>query len=29
MLKNLNINIKKGQLVAIIGKIGSGKTSIL
>ena len=29
MLQNLNIKVKKGQLVAIIGKIGSGKTSIL
>lgn len=28
-LKDVNINIKKGSLVAIIGKIGSGKSSLL
>lgn len=28
-LKNLNLKIKKGQLVALIGKVGSGKSSLL
>ena len=28
-LKNININIKSGQLVAIVGQVGSGKSSLL
>ena len=28
-LKNLNINIKHGEFVCIIGDVGSGKSSIL
>ena len=28
-LKNINISIKKGQLVFIVGKIASGKSSLL
>ena len=28
-MKNININVKKGQLVFIIGKIASGKSSLL
>ena len=28
-LKDLNLNIKKGDLVAVVGKIGSGKSSLL
>jgi ABC-type transport system involved in cytochrome bd biosynthesis fused ATPase/permease subunit len=28
-LKNINITIKKGQCVALIGKVGSGKSSFL
>ncbi|XP_046426437.1 probable multidrug resistance-associated protein lethal(2)03659 isoform X1 [Neodiprion fabricii] len=28
-LVNLNINVKPGQLVAIVGQVGSGKTSLL
>jgi ABC-type multidrug transport system fused ATPase/permease subunit len=27
-LKNIDINIKKGELVAIIGRVASGKTSL-
>lgn len=29
VLDNLNLNVKKGQLVSIVGKSGSGKTSLL
>merc|ERR1712013_579957 len=29
ILKDISFNIKRGQLIAIIGKIGSGKTSLL
>ncbi len=29
MLKGINLEVKKGQLVAIIGRVGSGKTSLL
>uniref|UniRef100_A0A2C9JFB3 Multidrug resistance-associated protein 5 n=1 Tax=Biomphalaria glabrata TaxID=6526 RepID=A0A2C9JFB3_BIOGL len=29
LLKNINLDIKKGQLVGICGKIGSGKTSLI
>nr|QNH67946.1 ATP-binding cassette transporter subfamily C member 1 X7 [Brachionus plicatilis] len=29
LLKNLNLNVYKGELVAIIGKVGSGKSSLL
>ena len=28
-LKNINIKIKKGQCIALIGKVGSGKSSLL
>lgn len=28
-LRNLNLNIKKGQIVAILGRVGSGKTALL
>uniref|UniRef100_A0A7E4VBL5 Multidrug resistance-associated protein 1 n=1 Tax=Panagrellus redivivus TaxID=6233 RepID=A0A7E4VBL5_PANRE len=28
-LQNININVQKGQLIAIVGKVGSGKTSLL
>ena len=28
-LNNLNLNIKRGELVAVVGKIGSGKSSLL
>lgn len=28
-LKNINLNIKKGQCVAVIGKVGCGKSSLL
>lgn len=29
ILKNVNLNIKQGELVVVVGKIGSGKTSLL
>lgn len=29
MLQNINLKIKRGELVAIIGKSGSGKTALL
>uniref|UniRef100_A0A1I8B942 Multidrug resistance-associated protein n=1 Tax=Meloidogyne hapla TaxID=6305 RepID=A0A1I8B942_MELHA len=29
LLKNLNIEIKRGSLVAVVGRIGSGKSSLL
>ena len=28
-LKNINFDLKKGELVAVIGKVGSGKSSLL
>ncbi|KAF8354986.1 mrp-1 [Pristionchus pacificus] len=28
-LKNINLSVKKGELVAIVGKVGSGKSSVL
>ncbi|KAK6765506.1 hypothetical protein RB195_025428 [Necator americanus] len=28
-LKNINVSVKRGQLVAIVGKVGSGKSSLL
>lgn len=28
-LKNLNLNVKKGKLVAVVGQVGSGKSSLL
>ncbi|CAB3400919.1 unnamed protein product [Caenorhabditis bovis] len=28
-LKNINLDIKRGQLVAIVGRVGSGKSSLL
>ena len=28
-LKNINLEIKSGELVGIIGEIGSGKTTLL
>ncbi|XP_034950064.1 probable multidrug resistance-associated protein lethal(2)03659 [Chelonus insularis] len=28
-LRNININLKPGQLVAVVGQVGSGKTSLL
>ena len=28
-LHNLNVNISKGQLIAVVGKVGSGKSSLL
>ena len=28
-LKNINIEVKRGSKVAVIGKIGSGKSSLL
>ncbi|EPB77880.1 ABC transporter, ATP-binding protein [Ancylostoma ceylanicum] len=28
-LKNINLSVKRGQLVAIVGKVGSGKSSLL
>jgi len=28
-LKNINLQIKKGELVIIIGKVGSGKSTLL
>ena len=29
VLKNLSLDIKKGELVAVIGDVGSGKSSFL
>ena len=29
VLKNINLNIKKGELIGIIGEVGSGKSSLL
>ena len=29
ILKNINLNIKRGQLVAIVGPVGSGKSSLI
>lgn len=29
MLRNINLDIKKGKLIAIVGKVGSGKSSFL
>ena len=29
VLKNLNLEIKKGELAAIVGTVGSGKSSLL
>lgn len=29
MLSNINIKIKPGNLVAVVGSVGSGKTSLL
>lgn len=29
LLKNIDIKIKKGQFVCIVGKVGSGKSSLL
>ena len=29
ILNNLNLNIRRGELVAVVGKIGSGKSSLL
>lgn len=29
VLNNINFNIKKGEVVSIIGQIGTGKTSLL
>lgn len=28
-LKNLNINVKPGELIAVVGQVGSGKSSFL
>ena len=28
-LKNINLNVKKGGLVAVVGTVGSGKSSLL
>uniref|UniRef100_A0A915PJI9 Uncharacterized protein n=1 Tax=Setaria digitata TaxID=48799 RepID=A0A915PJI9_9BILA len=28
-LKNISLNVKKGELVAVVGKVGSGKSSLL
>ena len=28
-LKNINLHVKKGELVFIIGKVGAGKSSLL
>lgn len=28
-LENININVKPGELIAIVGQVGSGKTSVL
>lgn len=29
ILKNININVEKGQFIGIIGKVGSGKSSLI
>lgn len=29
VLKNISIDIKKGELIAVIGDVGSGKSSFL
>ena len=29
VLKNINLNVKKGELVAVVGQVGSGKSSLL
>lgn len=29
VLKNLNINIKPGQCISIVGRVGAGKSSLL
>lgn len=29
VLKNINLNIEKGQLAAVVGPVGSGKTSLI
>ncbi|XP_076346503.1 multidrug resistance-associated protein 1-like isoform X2 [Tachypleus tridentatus] len=29
ILKNVNLNVKKGQLVAVVGQVGAGKSSLL
>lgn len=28
-LKNININVKSGELIAVVGQVGSGKSSLL
>ena len=28
-LQNVNFNVKKGQLIAVVGAVGSGKSSLL
>jgi ABC-type lipoprotein export system ATPase subunit len=28
-LKNINLTVKKGELLAVVGKVGSGKSSLL
>lgn len=29
ILKDINLNVKKGQLVCVVGRVGSGKSSLL
>lgn len=29
LLQNLNLSIQKGNLIAVVGKVGSGKSSLL
>lgn len=29
ILRNINIHVKQGQLIAIVGTVGSGKSSLL